>query len=261
MSLPLRMPAEIERALVGRSWSAVDVGMSSADVFHFERGLYLKTVRRVERDRAFGNLAHERAKLEWLAGKLPVPAVVAFARDESRDYLVLTEVQGRHAAAEAPAPEAAPRLVEALAAACRSFHGLSPLDCPFDGSVDSLVREAERRVELGLVDSDNFDAEHVGREPAELFRELQGLRPEHEDLVVVHGDLCLPNIILEGDKLSGFIDVGRVGVSDRWRDLALCARSIEHNWGPPWAGAFLDAYGASPDPGKRAFYLLLEEFF
>ena len=261
MSLPLRVPAEIERVLAGQSWGAVDVGMSKADVFRFDRCLYLKTVRRNDDDVTFGNLEDERVRLEWLDGKLPVPSVVAFARDETRDYLVLSEVPGRHAAADAPALEATPRMVEALAAACRLFHDVSPHGCPFTASAESLVRLAGARLERGLVDAEDFDAERRGRSAAELFRELVALQPEQEDSVLVHGDFCLPNIILQGERLSGFIDVGRAGVSDRWHDLALCARSIEDNWGPPWGEMFLDAYGISPDPDKRDFFLLLDEFF
>ena len=229
MSLPLRVPAEVERVLAGRHWSAVDVGMSKADVFRCDGGLYLKTVRRIDDDVTFGNLEEERARLEWLDGKLPVPTVVAFARDETRDYLVLSEIPGRHAAADAPAVAVTPRLVEALAAACRLFHSVSTSGCPFAASAESLVRLAGARLERGLVDADDFDAERKGRSEEELLRELVALQPEQEDSVIVHGDFCLPNIILQGESLSGFIDVGRAGVSDRWRDLALSRTTGGHH--------------------------------
>ena len=38
--------------------------------------------------------------------------------------------------------------------------------------------------------------------------------------VLIHGDYCLPNIILRDWKLGGFIDLGESGIGDRHYDLA-----------------------------------------
>ena len=46
---------------------------------------------------------------------------------------------------------------------------------------------------------------------------------------VVHGDYCLPNIILKEHTVSGYIDVALAGVGDRYQDLALAVRSLAYN--------------------------------
>ena len=46
---------------------------------------------------------------------------------------------------------------------------------------------------------------------------------------VIHGDFCLPNIILHRSKVSGFVDLGQVTVGDPWVDYAWCLWSLKYN--------------------------------
>jgi kanamycin kinase len=62
--------------------------------------------------------------------------------------------------------------------------------------------------------------------------------------VLVHGDACLPNIMFHGDgTLSGFVDLGEMGVGDIEVDLAAAVWSLQYNLGPGHGLAFLRAYG------------------
>lgn len=65
----------------------------------------------------------------------------------------------------------------------------------------------------------------------------------------------------EADRFTGFIDCGRLGVSDRFQDLALAARSIERNLGADWVAPFFREYGVEPDERRMAFYRFLDNFF
>jgi aminoglycoside 3'-phosphotransferase II len=63
---------------------------------------------------------------------------------------------------------------------------------------------------------------------------------------LIHGDYCLPNVLVAGGKLSALIDVGRAGLGDPRDDLAAGVWTLHYNFGPGFAREFLGAYGAPP---------------
>jgi hypothetical protein len=62
--------------------------------------------------------------------------------------------------------------------------------------------------------------------------------------VVCHGDACVPNTLLDRTgRWIGHVDLGTLGVGDRWADLAIATLSTEWNYGPGWAGGCIVAPG------------------
>jgi kanamycin kinase len=64
--------------------------------------------------------------------------------------------------------------------------------------------------------------------------------------VLVHGDYCLPNVLVTDGVLTGLIDVGQTGLGDPRVDLAAGVWSLQYNFGPGHGREFLDAYGVPP---------------
>jgi kanamycin kinase len=82
--------------------------------------------------------------------------------------------------------------------------------------------------------------------------------PPVDQLVVCHGDACAPNTLLDDDgTFAALVDLGTLGVADRWADLAVAAWSTEWNYGPGLDTLLYDAYGVHPDPDRIAYYRLL----
>jgi len=145
-------------------------------------------------------------------------------------------------------------------------HSVDVTDCPFRRPLDMVLAEAKQRVELGLVDTEDLQPENYGRSAQAILEQLINTRPLLDDLVFTHGDYCLPNIILQGDAVSGFIDWSRSGIADRYVDIALAVRSLKYNlgWehGPDLTRIFLQEYGLDQvDDTKIAYYILLDELF
>lgn len=258
-----RAPADIRRLAEGYASDAVTIGESDADVHRLRAAgrptLFLKRLRKSAHD----SLRDEAARLRWLAATaVPTSEVLLLADDRNHEWLLMTAVPGIDAA-QADAPPAA--IVAAMADGLSALHRVAVESCPFDETLARKIARAEANVAGGRVEEDDFDEHNLGRTATSLFAEMVSQRPQSEDLVVTHGDACLPNImladLLEGARFAGFVDCIRLGRADRYQDLALATRSIEYNFGTDWVEAFLRRYGCWPaDAAKLEFYRLLDEF-
>ncbi|MBQ3918115.1 MAG: phosphotransferase, partial [Oscillospiraceae bacterium] len=120
-------------------------------------------------------------------------------------------------------------------------------------------------------DIDNTEPSTFGeggfKDPADLLTWLEKNKPSFEP-ALSHGDLCLPNILIDGGKI-GYIDIGDAGIGDKWRDLVLLSRSLRHNtdgtYGKVYPGYYddmlFDELGIAPDREKLRYYTLLDELF
>lgn len=198
--------------------------------------------------------------LNWLASRTAVPKVLEFGNQEGLAFLLTEALPGTNAA---EAPERLwLRISQRLALHLHQLHSLDPEECPFDRNLDRVIPIAAKRAAAGHVDESDFDPERTGSTALELLDSLYRERPQSEEIVVAHGDACLPNAIFKSNSFSAFVDCGRCGRADRHQDLALAHRSIESNFGHRLAEGFLNAYGLEYiDTRKLSYYRLLDEFF
>jgi aminoglycoside phosphotransferase len=257
------LPEALRRVLPAARWEAVLGGKSGAQVWRSTRHVLkvqpmLKVQLRASAERP---LQAEALRLRWLAGRVPAPGVVGYEVTPDAEYLAMTRLPGiplHHPDALAH-PQ---RVTQLLARALRELHALPVRDCPFNASLAVTLRQAYHRVQASQVDEADFDDERLGQTAVQVMNEVQRIRPPQEDLVVTHGDPCLPNLILQGEYLSGVVDVGRLGLADRHADLALAYRSLKHNLSLEMAEHFLDIYGRTfVDRAKLNYYALLDELF
>src|SRR5258708_33237576 len=253
------LPNDLQLLCAQGSWEKITIGRSSDQVFRIilshGQTYYLKIASYPFEQ----ELLAEKERLAWLQGPLPVPAVATCCSDKQHLYLLLSDIPGLMACDESFAQDI-PTLVRLLAEGLQQIHQVNIADCPFDQRIELKIELAKQRLQAGLVDEADFD-EDVRAD--ELFKTLIDNQPQSEDVVFTHGDYCFPNILIDPTHMhiNGFIDWGRAGIADRHQDLALAARSLNHNFGPGWEPLLWEAYGLeSIDLAKIKFYQLLDEF-
>ncbi len=96
-----------------------------------------------------------------------------------------------------------------------------------------------------------WDPARVARRFGEILREIHSIDalgcPFGDSApgnVLIHGDYCLPNVLVEQGMLVGLVDVGAAGLGDFRDDLAAGLWTLNYNFGPGYGPGFLDAYGA-----------------
>lgn len=258
MGFPL--PACWLDRFAGYDIAPISAGHSAAGLLRLtapgKPGLLLKREARGP----FAELPDEIEKLRWLAAQdIPAPAVVATADEGAFHYLLMSALPGEDLSAALLPPDTK---VEIAATALRRLHAVPVSACPFDTAIATVIERAAARLEAGLVDEADFDAENRGRSGADLLVTLKAKRPRQADLVVAHGDATLANLIADGPHFAGFVDCGRLGVADRYQDLAIAARDIAGELGERYLPPFFKAYGiAAIDLARLSYYRIVDEFF
>jgi aminoglycoside 3'-phosphotransferase II len=260
--LPVSIPATLQTIIAAADWQEISEGESDARVFRLSRADAVRYLKVAPHTAQF-QVKADKVRLDWLAGRVPVPQVLHYAEDDNHQFLLMSALEGLHPMHDNLNWSAEDRITF-LAEAARRFHALPVAECPFVFGVDEQLASARHNIEKGLVRTDLFEPQWQSFTPQSLFEKLLSLKPHNEDVVVVHGDLYPMNIRAHPAQktLLGYIDVGGMGVSDRYTDLAVIANAIEWHLGETWVERFFHAYGiATVDTRKLQFYQLLNEFF
>ena len=261
------VPAPIQNIIGRRSFTRDTIGMSGSRVLCFE-DMVLKITPAKEGAEA----DQECRMMAWLSGKLPVPQILCVQRERGVHYLLMSRTAGQMACA--PQWLAQPdQLVRILAQGVRMLQRVDIRDCPRRSTLDEKLRQAEIRVRSGFCQTEDAEPGTYGpggfQNPAALLQWLKAHRPE-ERPVFSHGDYCLPNIFLHKGGISGFIDLGRSGIADEYQDIALCYRSLLHNFSGRFGREKREDFDTEalfrelemcPDWEKLRYYILLDELF
>ena len=209
-----------------------------ARVYYIDRdgGLFLK------RDSA-GKLKDEAVMTAYYHSLGLSAEVLSYTGTESFDYLLTRRIPGEdctHAMYRAE-PE---KLCDIMAEQLRNLHEIRTDGCPVKNRLDSY-----KALVLSGYKQEKYEPELFGglwefSSREEAWKSAERGLPLLKRDVLIHGDYCLPNILLDNWRFSGFIDVGNGGVSDRHIDLLWGIWTLMFNLGTArWSERFMDAYG------------------
>jgi aminoglycoside phosphotransferase len=206
------------------------------------------------------DLAAEVARLCWAVKFTAVPRVLDEGSDETGTWILTEGLPGRTAVDDRWKRDPA-TAVRAIGAGLRALHEALPVaDCPFPWSAEQRLRSARSQAAADRIDPRDWhpDFRHIGT--VERALDMLADIPPVDELVVCHGDACAPNTLVGDDGTwTGHVDLGALGVADRWADLAVATWSTQWNYGPGWEQTLLDAYGVTTDTQRITYYRLLWE--
>lgn len=262
------LPEKIRNLLANKNYTADNVGKSAAGVFIYDD----MVLKMQEYDQEAEN---EYCMMRYFCGKLPIPIVHCREIFNGKSYLLMSKCRGNMACSDKymNRPKMLCRL---LSEGLKKLWSIDISDCPSDQRLHKKLEKARYYVENGLVNIDDVEPDTFGengfKDPMELLEWLYKNKPK-EELTLSHGDYCLPNIFGIKYNITGYIDLGKMGVADKWCDIALCYRSLMHNYSGVYSNNVNISYksmveellfselGIEPDWDKIRYYILLDELF
>ena len=243
--IPIALPGEIDALIQGAD--LYDSSCSpEARVYFIDRdgGFYLKSAPE-------GALRREALMTEYFRKKGLGQEVISYTSGES-DLLLTRAVPGEDCTEDKYLDEPK-RLCDTVAERLRILHEIDCTDCPITDRVGEYIRRSKENYAADNYNKEHFPDSFGYRSGEEAYSAL--LNGEHllKNDVLIHGDYCLPNIMLQDWKFTGFIDLGQAGVGDRHIDLFWGEWSIGFNLmmqgkitgaeAKKYGARFLDAYG------------------
>lgn len=234
--------------------------MSGADVFRVVKSgepvRFLKTTRSAA---AVAGLRREVERTRWLTSRGVRAPEILGVEDLPDQMRLLTSAVAGSPADDSELPDEL--ILDSLGRGLARLHAMATQHCPFDEGLNVRLARAASEVAAGKVDSTHFESRNRDAAPEDILKRLTAWQPA-EDLVVVHGDATLSNLLVDRDGSVGFIDCGNAGCADRYVDLAVLAGEISERFGGGATARFLAAYNMSLwDADKARFYSDLYELF
>ncbi len=209
-----------------------------ARVYYIEKdgGYFLKSAAR-------GMLEKEAAQTRYFHSLGLGAEVLDYRAEDGRDWLLTARLAGEDCTHADYLSEPA-RLCDLIATRLRALHELSHAECPVQHHTANYIATVEKNYRNGAFDPSFLPPVMGDMERESAFAWFEAHKSLLQTDTLLHGDYCLPNILLNGWNFSGFIDLGNGGVGDRHVDLFWGAWTLCFNLGTDaYRDRFFDAYG------------------
>ena len=210
---------------------------AAAKVWYIQKdgGYYLKTA-------AKGTLHTEAEMTRYFHSKGLGAEVLAYASLD-KDWMLTARVSGEDCLAQMYLDDPT-RLCDLTAQLLRLLHETDHAGCPIPDRTKDYLANARKNYLSKAYDETLFPDNWGYGSADEAWRVLEENGKYFKTDVLLHGDYCLPNIMLDNWQLSGFIDLDAGGIGDRHIDLFWGMWSLGFNLKTDrYRDRFLDAYG------------------
>jgi kanamycin kinase len=217
-----------------------------------DNGYYLKRS-------AVGTLAAEAEMTRYFHSKGLSAEVLSYKCDGESDWLLTSRVAGEDCT-HADYLAEPKRLAVLLGEQLRELHSLDFSNCPIQNRMTAYRALAEKNYKARQYDLSYYVDKVECAD--DLWRDIESHHEYLNGRALLHGDYCLPNVLLDNWKFSGFIDLGNGGVGDPHIDLFWGAWTLRFNLHTDrFRERFFDAYGRDQiDPYMIELVEIIERF-
>lgn len=208
-----------------------------AQVFFIEKddGYFLKRSEK-------GALEKEAKLTRYFSLKGLAAEVLEYVSLE-KDWLLTRKIKGEDCVAEKYLSQ--PKKLCDIFAQCLSLlHDTSYENCPVQNHTERYLARAKQNFFSGNYDKSHFPDSWGYKNAEEAFNVVETEGHLLQTNILLHGDYCLPNIILNNWAFSGFVDLDSGGVGDRHVDLFWALWTLKFNLKTDeFYERFIDVYG------------------
>lgn len=210
---------------------------ANARVYFLDKGpgFYLKRAPK-------NTLQKEAAMTAFFHSKALGAEVLSFESLDS-DWLLTRRIPGEDCTWQ-PYKDDPVRLCDTIAELLRTLHETTHAGCPVPDHTVSYLSNARQNYHRKAFDAQLFHDTWKYSTPEEAWQVVEETGKFLKSDTLLHGDYCLPNIMLENWQFTGFIDLDSAGVGDKHVDIFWAIWSMQFNLKTDrYRQRFLDAYG------------------
>jgi len=229
-------PAELRSILFGTKLYDSSCSPQAKVIFaDKDSGYFLKCA-------AKGALKDEVAMTRYFYSKGLSANVVDYISAD-KDWMLTEKIYGDDCTA-GKYREQPERLCDIIAERLAILHSMDFADCPVQNHTEKFLATAEENRRADNFDKSHFPDSFGYESPEQVWEVVEFCKHLLRNDVLLHGDYCLPNIILNNREFSGFIDLGNGGVGDRHVDIFWGIWTLYYNLKTnKYRQRFIDAYG------------------
>jgi len=191
-----------------------------------------------------GTLSAEARMAEFFS-KLGLSKAPLKYVSSDNDYMLTERIAGEDCTHSAYL-ENPKRLCDTIAEKLFELHTIKTEGCPIQNRMDEYFRVVKENHKKGIFDPSYLLDDLKGLTSDDAFRLVERNERYFSSDTLLHGDYCLPNIILDNWKFSAFIDLGNGGIGDKHVDLYWGSWTLKFNLKTDaFRERFFDAYGRS----------------
>jgi len=208
-----------------------------ARVYFIDRdeGYYLKRAKK-------GSLCREAVMTDYFHSKALATELINYITDDF-DWMLTAAVHGKDCCSKLYTDDPK-RLCDTLANLLRQLHENDTAGCPVSDHTSIYFDTVKLNYQKGAFDTDFLPPGYEKLSSDEAYATIVQAKSLFKTDVLLHGDYCLPNVMLDNWRFSAFIDLDHAGIGDRHVDLFWGAWTLNFNLHTDrFRERFLDAYG------------------